>query len=355
MTIALSNTLAPPSRNLEGILCVEIGMVMFVAQDGLMKSLLGPFPIWNLMIARTVVAVLILAPTILWLGFPHRLLTPLWPLHLARAALFSIGFLLFYTAFPLMGLADVSTIFFAAPLITALLAAVFLGETVGPHRIAALSVGFAGVVIAINPTAGTFKWVAILPLLTALTYALSQIIARRIGERETTLTTGFYTLAFSGVLLVPADYLFNTFFDPVPTFHHLRWEWPALDMATTAQLAFLGAIGTVGYMMLSRAYQVASASLVAPFDYTYLPFATLMAYLVWGEVPGQSTLTGMALIVGAGLYLGYRELRTVRVSPDPAPVAEATFAPGNPYSLMAQAEDTIAALDDGRATRPDLP
>jgi drug/metabolite transporter (DMT)-like permease len=203
-----------PSRALHGILCVEIGTLFFVAQDAMMKSMLALYPIWTLIFARSVMSVLVLLPLVVVLGGPHRLLTPLWPLHLARAALFTTGFTLFYAAFPFMGLAEVTTIFFAAPLITALMAALWLKETIGPHRLGALVVGFAGVLIAMNPTGDAFTWIAILPLLCAVTYAASQIIARRIGDRESTLTVGLYTLGFSGLMILPMGWGF--------------WAWAAI-------------------------------------------------------------------------------------------------------------------------------
>ncbi|MEZ5875598.1 MAG: DMT family transporter [Hyphomicrobiales bacterium] len=268
------------SRALAGIACVEIGMLLFVVQDGMMKLLLGEFTVWMLIFVRSVVTVTVLTPTILFLGRPHRLFTPLWPLHLARATLFAFGFSLFYAAFPFMGLAEVTTIFFAAPLITAGLAAIFLHETIGLHRIAALAVGFVGVLIAMNPTGDAFQPVAILPLLCALTYAMSQVIARQIGDRDTTLTTGLLTIGFAGIL-------------------------------------------------------------IAPFDYTYLPFATAMAYLVWGERPALNTLVGMVLIIASGISLGYREILAARRSVEPAPTAEAVFIPGAPAGALAQLADTL--------------
>ena len=321
-------------------------MLLFVIQDGLMKSLLGEFTVWMLIFTRSIITVLILTPTILILGRPHRLLTPLWPLHLARAALFAFGFSLFYAAFPFMGLAEVTTIFFSAPLMTALLAAIFLNETIGRHRIGALLIGFVGVLIAMNPAGDAFQWVAILPLLCALTYAISQVIARRIGDRETTLTTGLLTIAFAGVFIVPMGYAVNLFLEIGPDFQHLRWDWQLPAWERVHLLILLGSIGMVGYMLLSRAYQIAPASLIAPFDYTYLPFATAMAYLVWAEVPAANTLIGMALIVGGGTYLGYREVIAARRLIEPAPTAEAVFVPGSPAGGLAHLADTA----DDRAT-----
>jgi drug/metabolite transporter (DMT)-like permease len=236
---------AKPSRALEGILCVEVGMLFFVVQDGMMKALLGTYPVWMLVFARAAMAVMILGPVILIKGAPNRFLTPLWPLHFARAALFTVGFTLFYAAFPFMGLAEVTTLFFAAPLITAVLAPFWLKETIGPHSLFALIVGFIGVVISMNPTSGAFQWDAIFPLICAATYAVSHIIARIIGDRETTITTGFYTIAMSGVLIVPLGWLVNQVFEFGPEFSHLRWEWPGLTLTGTAQLALLGVVGSL--------------------------------------------------------------------------------------------------------------
>ena len=327
------------TRAAEGISCAVIGMLFFVGQDALMKDLLGAYSLWYLFVVRAVVTAVILTPTILLLGGSHKLLTPFWPLHLVRAFLFVAGFSLFYAAFPFMGLAEVSTIFFSAPLFTALFAVILLGEKVGPHRMIALGVGFLGVIVAFNPIGGEFKWVAILPLLCAICYAASQTLARQIGERESTLTMSLYTIAFGGLLVLPIGWYLDVGLGLSESLPHLRWEW---SLPTTSELALilpLGLVGMAGYLFLSRAYQVASASLVAPFDYTYLPAAAVLAYFVWNEVPHQTTLIGMALIVSSGLYYGYRELVKADASDDRSAVAEAAFVPNNPMPTMAPPEE----------------
>ncbi len=327
------------TRAAEGITCAVIGMLFFVGQDALMKDLLGAYSLWFLFVVRAIVTAVILTPTILILGGTHKLLTPFWPLHLIRAFLFVAGFSLFYAAFPFMGLAEVSTIFFSAPLFTALFAVVLLGEKVGPHRMAALGVGFLGVVVAFNPIGGEFKWVAILPLLCAICYAASQTLARQIGERESTLTMSLYTIAFGGLLVLPVGWLLDVGFGAAEALPHLRWEWTVPATNELAVILPLGLVGMAGYLFLSRAYQVANASLVAPFDYTYLPAAALLAYFVWNEVPQQTTLIGMTLIVSSGLYYGYRELKNADTSDDRSAVAEAAFVPNNPMPSMAPLEE----------------
>lgn len=315
------------SNALQGILCVELGMLFFVGQDALMKILLDTYPIWILLFVRSLISVAVLVPLILWLGGPHRLLTPLWPVHMLRGALFATGFALFYAAFPFMGLAEVSTIFFSAPLIVALLAALWLRERIGRHRIVALVAGFAGVVIAINPTAEGMSSVSLLPLGCAVFYAVGQVLARKIGDRETSLTLGLHTLFFAGLFILPMGWVVNLVLPQVAAHPHLAMRLPATGTGEWPLIVLLGLAGMLGYIFLSRAYQVASASLVAPFDYSYLPIATLLGYLAWNEVPPAATLWGMGLIVGSGLYLGYRELRAMRHLDDPALVGESVFPP----------------------------
>ncbi|TNF62646.1 MAG: DMT family transporter [Rhodobacteraceae bacterium] len=337
---------APLSRSLQGIACVMAGMVLFVGQDLLMKGMLATYPVWMLIFVRSVVALLTLLPLVLWLGAPHRVFTPLWPWYLLRAFLFGAGFAMFYSAFPFMGLAQITTLFFAAPLMTATLAALFLKEKIGIHRISALLVGFAGVVIAMNPTGGDFGWVSILPLICAFTYAVSQIIVRKIGERDTSLVIGLYTISFSGLLIVPMGLLVTQVITLTPDLHHLRMTWPVPDARGIAMLALLGTIGTVAYTLVSRAYQIASASVIAPFDYSYLPLAAIMGYLLWGEVPPLGTFVGMVLIVASGMYTAYRELRRERAADEAPPTAETVFTPGAPAVVLAEALDAEAAEPD---------
>lgn len=331
-----------------------VGMLLFVGQDVLMKGMLTTFPVWMLIFVRSIVALLTLLPLVLWLGAPHRVFTPLWPWYLARAFLFASGFAMFYSAFPFMGLAEVTTLFFAAPLMTATLAAVFLQEQIGLHRTAALLVGFAGVVIAMNPAGGGFGWISVLPLLCALTYAISQIIVRSIGEQDTSLVIGLYTISFSGLLIVPMGFIVSQMITLTPELHHLRMDWPVPDAGGVAQLALLGAIGTTAYTLVSRAYQIASASVIAPFDYSYLPLAALLGYLLWGEVPPATTFIGMALIVASGIYTGFREMRVDRAADDNPPTAQTVFTPGAPAVVLAEALDAEAVeLDeDGERINP---
>ena len=308
-----------------------------------MKSLLNAYPIWVLMFIRSCVAVALLVPLILILGGPHRLRSAHWRLYLLRAVLFAMGFSLFYAAFPFMGLAEVTTIFFSAPLMIALMAAIFLKETIGLHRIGALVVGFVGVLTAMNPGGESFTWIAILPLLCAACYAATQILARQIGETESSLTVGLWTLALAGPVVLVMGFTLNQVIAFGPEFAHLHWRIPDEIQGDLPGLLLLGLVGMAGYTLLSRAYQVAEASIIAPFDYSYLPIAVAMGWWLWGEVPPVTTFMGMALIAVSGLYIAYRELRTERSADDQSLVAETVTIPGTYHAVQNPDDsDTLA-------------
>jgi drug/metabolite transporter (DMT)-like permease len=328
LSTVASTAEAPASRTPQGIAAILLGMLLFVFQDAMMKSLLGDFPVWPLLLVRAVVCSLVMVPLILYFGPPHRILTPLWRLHLARAMLFAFGFSLYYAAFPFMTLAAVTTIFFAAPLLTAVFASVFLKEHIGIHRISALTLGFVGVVIAMKPGAESFQWVSVLPLICACSYATSQMLARRIGHRDTAMVAGAYTIILAGILVLPLGWSLNALFDIGAKAAHLRWSWEAFNFGIMPWLILLGGIGMVGWTLLSRAYQIADVGAVAPFEYAYLPLAAALGYIAFDEVPAWNTLVGMALIIVSGVYIGYREVVNARRSI--MPTAEANWAPGNP-------------------------
>jgi drug/metabolite transporter (DMT)-like permease len=305
-------------------------MVLFAAQDAMMKLLIGPYTVWMLIGVRAVIAACILIPVILLLGGEHRLATPYWRLYVLRGALFAFGFSLFYAGFPYMTFASLVTIFFAAPLITAAMAAIFLGERIGIHRKAALAVGFLGVIISMKPGSDSFQWVSLLPLLCALSYAISQVTVRRIGDRDSTLTIGLYTIVCAGVFVVPMGWALNALVDLGEHAPHLAFRWFVPTIDALPMLIVLGAVGMAGYMLLSRAYQVGDVGAVAPFEYVYLPIAAALGYFAWGEVPAWNTFVGMALIIVSGIYIGRREMADARRAKTPAPTAETPFVPGYP-------------------------
>ncbi len=142
------------------------------------------------------------------------------------------------------------------------------------------------------------------------------------------MVAGAYTIILAGLFVLPLGWALNALFDIGAEANHLRWSWDGFTFGILPWLILLGAIGMVGWTLLSRAYQIADVGAVAPFEYAYLPLAAALGYLAFDEVPSWNTLVGMALIIVSGVYIGYREVINARRSI--LPTAEASFAPGNP-------------------------
>jgi drug/metabolite transporter (DMT)-like permease len=168
-----------------------------------------------------------------------------------------------------------------------------LREAVGLRRWIAIGVGFCGVLIILRPGTGVFQWAALAALGGALFYALLMITTRAYKSTESTASLMLYPqigISLTGILMV-------SFFWVTPTL---------LDLAL---FAFAGFFGSIGVMCLTHAFRLAPAAAIAPFEYTALVWATLLGYLIWGELPDGITLLGASIIIASGLYIIYRETR----------------------------------------------
>lgn len=184
------------------------------------------------------------------------------------------------------------TITFLAPLVVAALAGPLLGEWVGWRRALAIMVGFGGVVVAVHPGSAPISPAMIASLTGMFAYALFMILTRHLAAFDPPFVTLFYSMLAGTLLGAPlaADV----------------WVQPA-DLSTWALLASLGALGGSGHWLFILAYKAAPASRVSPFIYVQLLTMTLAGYLVFGDTPDASTLTGAAIVIASGIYLVHRE------------------------------------------------
>jgi drug/metabolite transporter (DMT)-like permease len=192
-----------------------------------------------------------------------------------------------------MSLADATAISFTSPLFITLLAIPILGERVDKARWLAVFAGLCGVLVVVRPGSGLASWISVLPLLGAIAFAGFQIITRLMASTENTFATLFYTgaggLAWS-TLALPFIWVG---LDP--------WHW----------LFFLvqGALGVGAHLCMIKAFSLAEASLLAPFNYSKIIWAAATGYLIFGDVPSLNTLAGAAIIALAGLFIMLHERR----------------------------------------------
>ena len=197
----------------------------------------------------------------------------------------------FIFAVSYLPLADVGAIFAVAPLLVMVLAAVFLGEKIGPRRAAAVAFGFIGVLIIIRPGTGVFDPISLVALGGASCWAVFQILLRIVGRRDSVETT---TL-FSAVIGCAAFSLVAPF------------VWRAPDPATWSWLLVLGTLGAIGHYLLSTAFRHAPASTLQPFAYTMPVWAVVMGWIVFHDIPDLWTFIGGAMVIASGLYALRRE------------------------------------------------
>ncbi|MFV2093186.1 MAG: DMT family transporter, partial [Hyphomicrobiales bacterium] len=224
--------------------------------------------------------------------------------HVARGVLLAVATLMFFTSLAVLPLADAIAIFFVEPLILTVLSAVFLGEPVGWRRLLAVAVGFIGALIIIRPSFAIFGPTALLPLGTALAFAIYLVLTRLLVVAESTVTLQFYAGVFGSLAMTVALWLGVVGDISVLT--------PAMPSARQwLLLALMGLIATVGHQFVVLAIRRVGAGMVAPFQYMEIISATLLGMVLFDEFPDTATWAGVGIIVGAGLYVYIRERRRV--------------------------------------------
>lgn len=204
-----------------------------------------------------------------------------------------------FFALKYLRLTEATSITFSSPLIVALLAGPILGERIGRRRLAAVLTGFAGVLVITRPGLGGVHAAALLALGAACANALYSMATRLVAANDPSETTLFYTGLVGSVVFLPV----------LP----FVWVWPAAS-STWLLLAGLGLFGALGHWLLILAHRHAPASVLAPFFYVQLLWATLLGFLVFGESPDRWTLLGGAVVMASGLYLVFHE-RAKRAAP----------------------------------------
>ncbi|NRG19837.1 DMT family transporter [Rhizobiales bacterium] len=220
--------------------------------------------------------------------------------HLLRGLFLAGATVLFFTALKYMPVANAIAIFFVEPMILTALSAIFLKEQVGLRRWLAIFIGLAGAILIIRPGIAEFGPAAVLPLGTAFLFALYLLLTKRLSGEGSMMSIQF-TTGIGGALLLgsmaAAAVVFNVedaIFKAPPL--------PALGL-----MAVIGAISFFAHGLIVRAFAMAPASVLAPFNYLEIVSATIFGYLVFADFPDAITWYGIAIIVGCGLYIAHRE------------------------------------------------
>jgi drug/metabolite transporter (DMT)-like permease len=266
------------------------GIFLFCCNDALGKWLLGTYSVWQMLVIRSIAALVLLAPLIWREGRTGIAAAPRPLLQLLRVVMSVTESIMFFWAVTYLPLADTVTFYLAAPIYVTALSAIFLREPVGWRRWSAVLVGFIGVLIALRPSAATLTWPALIALTGSVFFSIFLITTRQLrGTSAVVLVSGTF-----GAMLIVAG-----------TVAPFSWIVPsARDLAL---MAVLGVVATVAFACINRSLKLAPASVVVPYQYTMIVWAVALGFAVFGDVPDRFTLIGGAIIIAAGLYIFWRE------------------------------------------------
>ena len=282
-------------QNASGILFMIFGIACFAAMDASGKWVVKDYSVFQLLAVRSSLCLLILAALVPFFGGRKAMRTPRPWAHLARALASALAFLFFYSALRFLPLANAVAVEFGSPFLVTALAVPILGERVDRGRWAAVFAGFAGMLLVVKPTAAAVRPEALLALASSFCYALMMVMTRWIAQRGGGSETTFTFVAFIFLVQTIVGYLGGV------------WQWKPMTVLDLALSAGVGVFALGGHYGLTSAFQRAPASVVAPFEYTALVWATLFGFLIYGDFPQPAVWMGVAVIVGAGLYTLRRE------------------------------------------------
>ena len=309
---------------ISGITLLVFALFLFSLQDVAIKYFSDHYSVLQIVFIRGVIATALMALAAKYIEGKFFLVSQKPWLTLSRGLLGFTSYTTYYLAVASMPLAEVVAIVFSAPLFVTAMSAIILREQVGPRRWGAVFAGFVGVLIIVGPS-GQFQNLAVLLSFTAaITYASQTIITRQLGSHDKPLSIALnamivFTCASAMLsLMLTANIISVTSNHPSLLFFARDWAQPeTLDLAL---MIFLGFNGALAFFCMSKAYCVAPASTIAPFEYTYIIWAVVFGYLLWSETPAPTTMIGISILVTSSLYIWNRERKIQKQGQD-MPVA----------------------------------
>lgn len=278
-----------------GIALMIGATIVFALQDGISRHLAGTYNTYMVVMIRYwffaafVVALAARAPGGLMATARS---SQLW-LQVFRGVLLAAEVCVAVFGFTVLGLIDSMAVFICYPLLVAALSGPVLGEKVGWRRWAAIGVGCAGVLIILQPGVGVFNPWAVIPLISALMFAVYGLLTRYASRRDSAATSFFWT----GIAGAVAMTLVGV------------WFWEPMAQRDWLWMALLCVSGVLGHWLLIKCYEMAEASAVQPFAYFHLVWSAMLGISIFGETLRPEVVLGATLVVAAGLFTLWRERR----------------------------------------------
>lgn len=286
----------PQSASLKGMALGLAAYSLFAVHDTLVKGVIHDLPVTQILFVRSVII------TIICLIVGRRQLviglirSPNKPMLLLRAVLTLAAWCMYYPAGRQLQLAEMTTLYYVAPVITVVLAVIFLKEQLTLARVGASAIGFFGVVIAANPAGLSIGVPALMALGAAFLWAVAMILMRTISKSESSLVLVFSINVFYVVVLGAISLPF----------------WVAMDASEIAVVVATGFIGAAAQYALIDAARAVPASVLGTVEYSALCWSFIFGFLFYQEQPAPVVFVGAGLVIAAGLVLAWSERRPRR-------------------------------------------
>ncbi|MCO6393045.1 EamA family transporter [Aliihoeflea aestuarii] len=298
-------------RPLIGILLMIGFCAVAPLGDATAKILGDTIPLVQLLLVRFAIQAVVLLPIIFGTGISLRMSPRLLRITFLRTVLHIIGIAAMFTSLRYLPLADAVAIAFVMPFIMLAFGATFLGEEVGPRRIAACTVGFIGTLLVVQPSFAAVGWPALLPIVVAFVFSFYMLVSRHIAKECDPLAlqtvSGFMATPMIVVLLAFTWGRDDSFFGIVTP-----------NATETWLLLAIGVLGTCGHLLMTWSLRFAPSATVAPVQYLEIPFATFFGWLIFSDLPNGLAALGIAITMAAGLYVLFRERRLAQPRPSEA-------------------------------------
>jgi drug/metabolite transporter (DMT)-like permease len=279
----------------QSCLLMLLGTLMFAAMHAAIRYTTQHLPAVEAAFFRNVFGLVVIAPLLLRYG-PGLFHTKRLGLHVLRAILNVFSMLAFFLGLQMTPIARATALSFTAPLFAALLGALLLGEVFRWRRWTAIICGFVGALVILRPGLQVIDAGALLVVASSLLWSLAMIDIKLLGRTESSLTiTAYVTVLLIPMTLLPAV---------------LVWQMPSPDI--WGWLLFIGVVGTLGQMAVTEALKHADMTVLMPFDFLKLVWATLIGMVAFAEVPDLLTWVGAAIVFGSSFYIAWREAQLRR-------------------------------------------
>ena len=279
-----------------GCLLMVVATLLFAAMHASIRHATQHLSGVEVAFFRNLFGLVVIVPLLVRFG-PRLFHTEKFSLHLLRALINAVSMIAFFVGLSMTPLARATAIAFTAPLFTALLSALFLGELFRWRRWTAIIVGFIGALIILRPGVDVVDTGSLLVLFSSLLWAMAMIDIKVLARTDSSATiTAYVTVLMTPLTLIPALFY---------------WQTPSLEL--WGWLVFIGVIGTLGQFVVTEAIKLADMTVLMPFDFLKLVWAAFLGMLFFAEVPDALTWIGAGIVFAASFYIVWREARLRRM------------------------------------------